>query len=47
MFADAAFQAGQVVGVLILVAIAIGIARTFSRRDLTWREKILGKRKDR
>lgn len=45
IFADTAFQAGQIIGILILVAIIIGLARTFMRSDLTWREKILGSTK--
>ena len=43
--ADAAFQVGQIIGILILVAILIGLARTFMRSDLTWREKIFGSKK--
>jgi hypothetical protein len=46
ILASAAFQAGQVVGVLILVFVVVGVVRTFSRKDLTWREKLLGKKDD-
>jgi hypothetical protein len=47
VLADSAFQAGQIVGLLILVAVGVGIARTFSRSDLSWREKLIGgKKKD-
>jgi hypothetical protein len=45
--ASGAFQVGQIIGLLVLVFVAVGLARTFSRSDLTWREKILGKRKER
>lgn len=45
MIASAAFQAGQLVGYLILLLVLIGLVRTFTRSDLTMREKILGKRK--
>ncbi len=47
MFASAAYQAGQLIGLAILVLVIVGVARTFSRSDLTWREKILGKKRDR
>lgn len=45
--ASGAFQAGQVVGVLILVVVGVGLVRTFTRSDLTWREKILGSKRPR
>jgi hypothetical protein len=37
-----AFAAGQFIGVLILVAIVVGVARTFLRKDIGWREKVSG-----
>lgn len=42
LFASSAFQAGQLVGLGILVLIVVGLIRTFSRTDLTWKEKIFG-----
>ncbi len=45
VIAETAFQAGQIIGILILVVIVIGLARTFLRSDLTWSEKILGSKK--
>lgn len=45
MLADSAFQVGQLIGFLILAAVGVGIARTFSRSDLTWREKLIGEKK--
>jgi hypothetical protein len=45
--ASGAFQAGQLVGLLIVALVVVGIARTFRRSDLSWREKIVGKKKDR
>lgn len=45
MFADAAYNAGQLVGLAILALVVVGLVRTFTRDDLTLREKILGKRK--
>jgi hypothetical protein len=45
--ASGAFQAGQLVGLLVLVLVVVGLVRTFSRSDLSLREKILGKKKDR
>ena len=47
ILADGAFQAGQLVGVLILVAVVVGLVRTFARSDMSWREKLLGKKRDR
>jgi hypothetical protein len=41
------FQLGQLVGLAILALVIFGIVRTFSRSDLTWREKVLGKKTDR
>ncbi len=41
---DTAFQAGQIFGLLILVLVVVGVFRTFTRADLTWREKVLGKK---
>lgn len=39
---SASFQVGQFVGLLILVLVVIGLVRTFTRRDLTWKEKFFG-----
>lgn len=39
---SASFQLGQVVGLLILVLVVVGLVRTFTRRDLTWKEKLFG-----
>ena len=39
---SASFQAGQLVGLVILVLIVVGLIRTFTRSDLTWKEKIFG-----
>lgn len=47
MFATAANQAGQLIGLAILLLIGIGLVKTFKRDDLTLREKILGKRNPR
>ena len=46
MLASTAFAAGQITGFVILALVVIGLVRTFSRDDLSLREKILGKRKD-
>jgi hypothetical protein len=45
MFASSSFAAGQLVGVAILVLFGVGIIRTFSRGDLTWKQKLVGKGK--
>lgn len=45
MFADVAYNAGQLIGLVILALVIVGVVRTFSRDDLTLREKILDKRK--
>ncbi len=45
MAAIAANQIGQLLGTATLVAIMFGIIRTFSRNDLSWRDKILGSKK--
>ena len=37
-----AYVLGQLFGVLILVAVVVGVVRTFTRRDLTLREKLVG-----
>ena len=43
LFASAtSFQAGQLVGLAILVLVVVGVVRTFSRSDLTWKEKVFG-----
>jgi hypothetical protein len=36
------FQAGQIVGIVILVLVIAGLIRTFARRDLSWKQKVLG-----
>lgn len=41
----AASNAGTVMGFGILVAVGVGLTRTFTRKDLTRREKLLGKRR--
>ncbi len=33
MLADAAYNAGQVVGLVIVVLIGVGLVRTFTRKD--------------
>ncbi len=40
-----AFALGQLFGFAILIAVIVGVIRTISRRDLTLREKVLGKSK--
>ena len=45
--ASGVFQVGQLVGLRVLVLVVVGLVRTFSRSDLSLREKILGKKKDR
>ncbi len=45
MAAITANQLGQLLGTATLVAIVFGIIRTFSRDDLSWRDKILGSKK--
>jgi hypothetical protein len=47
IFADGAFQAGQLFGVLILVLVVVGVVRLFARSDVSWREKVFGKKRDR
>jgi BRCT domain type II-containing protein len=43
LFATAgSFQAGQLVGLIILVLVVVGLVRTFTRSDLTWKQKIFG-----
>jgi hypothetical protein len=46
VLASSAYAAGQLVGYLILAAVVIGLGRTFLRKDLSWREKVLGERKN-
>lgn len=46
MFFASAFQAGQLVGFLVLVVVGVGLVRTFSRNDLTWKQKLFGTSKD-
>ena len=33
---------GEIVGILILVAIAVGLVRTFRNPDYSWRQKLFG-----
>jgi len=43
--ATTAYGVGNIVGVLILVAVGFGVLRTLMRKDKTLREKILGSRR--
>jgi hypothetical protein len=45
VLASSSYQAGQLLGFLILAFVVVGVVRTFSRSDLTLREKILGEKK--
>ena len=45
VLASGSFVAGEVVGVAVLVLVVVGVARTFARSDLSWREKVLGKKR--
>lgn len=42
-----AFGVGQLIGYLILVAVVVGVVRTLQRKDLSMREKLIGRRRRR
>lgn len=40
-----AYLLGYLIGLGILVAVIVGLVRTFTRKDLTWKEKLVGSKR--